>query len=174
VNCKLTTALKAGHYEHTCSVCHRVWYSLKPDLVVPCGTQKPQPTEEEIAPAAARLGVAMDEARWLLSHPQLGTPEEILANAKTGDEKLGVSRALGKIPATMKPMLARWVKAGMPERANEEDAMEVIRRIECEDRSVGGFCKKIGCGKDADKNVPCMMIYRMVTEKCPGSRFDSD
>jgi hypothetical protein len=75
-------------------------------------------------------------------------------------------------PAAMNRKLLYWASSGYPERcATNGKAMEAIKKIECEHRSVGGYCRKCGCGQDKDKNVACMWLYRMATESCPDGKF---
>jgi len=75
-------------------------------------------------------------------------------------------------PAAMTQKLLYWASSGYPERvATNEEAIEAIKTIECEQRSIGGFCRKCGCGQDKDKNVACAWLYRMATESCPDGKF---
>jgi len=75
------------------------------------------------------------------------------------------------MPRSIARHLAAWRDAGFPERADFDGAMAWIRSTLCEHRSLGGFCRKLGCGKDKDTNVHCSWLYRMATAKCGAGLF---
>jgi hypothetical protein len=125
--------------------------------------------EEQTKLAAVKLGLTVDELRDLHAEPQFGTPEEKVAAAKAGAEKLSVTWADAR---HYMRALARWSKAGFPVRDQAE-----VERIESEicrpcEQYADGRCRECGCNVNLGQAL--VNKIRMGTETCPLDKWPGD
>jgi hypothetical protein len=145
--CKLIPAGKSTN-DFVCSVCGSKVHVVQGNPLIPCDGSIASRLQREEAEKEATL--------------------QILAKASESWQRLDTGLPM---PSALTQTLAEWRDANYPERGTHEECLTAIAAIPCKHRSTGGFCRKIGCGKDPSKNVACVWLYRMATAGCRAGKF---
>ena len=126
--------------------------------------RRPCPNSPDLEVVAKELGITTSEVQAL----GFCATQDGLGAVMAAANKLDWPWALARRHIRK---LQRWITAGMPERCSHNECMDALKTMSCENRSIGGNCRKTGCGKNPAKTPPCVCIYRMATEACPCGLF---